>query len=69
MPTALWHQLVKHMAQGKHELPTPLRLLVVGGEAGMTDALVSWREHVGVYPRVVNAYGPTETTVSSAYRR
>jgi non-ribosomal peptide synthetase component F len=64
MPTALWHQLAKHVAQDHVKLPKALRLIVVGGEAGMTDALNLWHSHVGHYPQIVNAYGPTETTVS-----
>ncbi|KAF8607122.1 acetyl-CoA synthetase-like protein [Ceratobasidium sp. AG-I] len=65
MPTALWHQLVKHVDRDGQKIPTGLRLIVVGGEAAMTEALISWRKNVGTYPRVVNAYGPTETTIST----
>ena len=64
MPTALWHQLARHVDRDEQNIPKGLRLIVVGGEAAMTEALVSWRKNVGAYPRVVNAYGPTETTVS-----
>lgn len=65
MPTALWHQLAKHVDRDGHKIPAGLRLIVVGGEAAMTEALISWRKNVGAHPRVVNAYGPTETTVST----
>ncbi|KAB5588963.1 Non-ribosomal peptide synthetase [Ceratobasidium theobromae] len=65
MSTALWHQLAKYVVQTKQNLPRIVQLVSIGGEAGMTDVLASWRKHVGDYPRIVNTYGPTESTVTA----
>ena len=45
-----------------------LRLLILGGEALLTEEVRRFREH-SAHVAVVNVYGPTETTVlSTAYR-
>jgi non-ribosomal peptide synthetase component F len=62
------------LARGRNgNLPAPsqpprehsLRLMIVGGEAMMPDALRQWRRSVLGAVRLLNAYGPTEATVTS----
>src|SRR5690606_20187564 len=33
LPTAYWHELVRHLDESSDELPASIRLVVIGGEA------------------------------------
>lgn len=65
LPTAYWHELVADFAatNGQTQIPPALRLVIIGGEKALPEAVQRWRQHVGPRPRLVNTYGPTETTV------
>ena len=63
LPTAYWHQLVDELAEGGAELPETVRLVILGGEAALPDALVAWQRSTPAEARLVNTYGPTEATV------
>ncbi|MBV2354021.1 amino acid adenylation domain-containing protein [Streptomyces sp. J2-1] len=64
VPPTYWAELTLSLDRRLAAALTPLRLLVLGGEAVPADTLALWRAAVpGV--RVCNAYGPTETTVTA----
>lgn len=46
---------------------TPLRHIVLAGEALTPRRLAPWWSHFGTQTRVINMYGPTETTVYVSY--
>lgn len=64
LPSAFWHDLVRHYGEvGEATMPSTVRLVVVGGEKASRWAYERWVES---FPDLawVNAYGPTETTVT-----
>lgn len=69
MPTALWHRLSAHLVDNtEDDLPSNLRLVVIGGEAARTDAYRQWSSVTqGRGIELVNAYGPTECCVSATF--
>ncbi|KAK7756790.1 NRPS [Diatrype stigma] len=69
MPTALWHRLSAHLVDNtEDELPSDLRLVVIGGEAARIDAYRQWLSVTkGRAVELINAYGPTETCVSATF--
>jgi non-ribosomal peptide synthetase component F len=69
MTTALWHQFAAYVTQGNQPLPLKIRLISIGGEAGMTSLLKAWVAKIGGYPKILNGYGPTEATVSGETKR
>ncbi|GHH77298.1 hypothetical protein GCM10018781_50520 [Kitasatospora indigofera] len=63
LPTAFWHELVLHLAEGGPGLPACVRLLVIGGEAASPARLADWSALDTGRIRLVNTYGCTETTL------
>ena len=63
LPTAFWHQWVQHLAQTSGDLPSCLRLVVVGGEKASSVHYNTWLGVVGDRVRWLNSYGPTEGTI------
>ncbi|WP_425555612.1 AMP-binding protein [Kitasatospora kazusensis] len=63
LPTAFWHELVRHLTESRAELPSCVRLLVIGGEAVGPDRLADWCALDTGRVRLVNTYGCTETTL------
>ena len=59
LPTAYWHDLV----EGSLNMPSALRLVILGGEKALPDKLERWRRRVGDTVRLINTYGPTEGTI------
>ncbi|MBP0021314.1 MAG: amino acid adenylation domain-containing protein [Cyanobacteria bacterium SBLK] len=78
LPTAYWHLLTADLTPTL-ELPPPLRLVTIGGEAASPSALERWQNYLvrrslesgdeARPPQLINAYGPTETTVAIAHYR
>jgi non-ribosomal peptide synthetase component F len=62
LPTAFWHELVRHLAEEACALPSCLRLVVIGGEAASPARVTEW---LALAPavRLLNTYGCTETTL------
>ncbi|REK12700.1 MAG: amino acid adenylation domain-containing protein [Actinobacteria bacterium] len=62
LPTAWWHNWVEDLDGSGRPLPTPLRMVIVGGEAARSDL---WRVWTGLAGdrHWVNSYGPSEGTV------
>lgn len=63
LPTAFWHELVRHLAESDERLPDRVRTVVIGGEAVSPARLADWRARDTGRVRLVNTYGCTETTL------
>ncbi|MFJ9107685.1 non-ribosomal peptide synthetase [Streptomyces sp. NPDC102283] len=63
LPTAMWNELVDHLASGHEELPPDLRLVVIGGEAAQARTVRLWSSRVPDRVRLLNTYGQTETVM------
>ena len=63
LPTGFWHELVYELQVSNKPLPNALRLIVIGGEAALTERVAAWFEMATERVRLINSYGPTETTV------
>ncbi|NRQ38558.1 amino acid adenylation domain-containing protein [Nonomuraea sp. NN258] len=64
LPTAYWHELVRHLTDTGTTLPGCVRLVVIGGEAVRPARLADWRALPGTGAiRLLNTYGCTETTL------
>ncbi|MCL6733984.1 non-ribosomal peptide synthetase [Streptomyces neyagawaensis] len=64
MQTAHWHVLVRHLVDTGGALPPSLRLLVMGGDRAMPEAVQQWNRF---RLPLVHVYGPTETTATASY--
>jgi len=63
LPTAFWHELVRHLAEERLGLPETVRLVVTGGEAIDSARLADWCDLPTGQIRLLNTYGCTETTL------
>ena len=64
LPTAVWHELVLHLADGDEGLPGSVRLVVIGGESVDLARLEAWHGLPGSdRVRLLNTYGATETAL------
>ncbi|MFD0339547.1 amino acid adenylation domain-containing protein [Streptomyces sp. NPDC127117] len=63
LPTAFWHELVRHLAEGDERLPDRVRTVIIGGEAVSPARLAQWRALATDGVRLINTYGCTETTL------
>ncbi|MBV9707502.1 MAG: amino acid adenylation domain-containing protein, partial [Chloroflexi bacterium] len=66
LPTAYWNQVTQACRQIAEEgRPSPLRLVIVGGDRLLPEALHVWRQITFGSVRLLNAYGPTEATITA----
>ena len=70
LPTPYWHEWVSELSGGRLDLPTALRLVIVGTEQALPDRLKTWRRVLerresAHRPGWINAYGPSESTVTT----
>ncbi|WP_265566997.1 non-ribosomal peptide synthetase [Streptomyces hygroscopicus] len=63
LPSSYWEAWVSDLDADPRELPSRLRLLIVGSEMAYTRTLARWRRHSPI--RIINAYGLTETTITA----
>jgi amino acid adenylation domain-containing protein len=63
LPTAYWHEWVHEFAQLEKEVPSGLRLVIVGGEKPSSLAYAKWVNSAAKRVRWINTYGPTETSI------
>jgi amino acid adenylation domain-containing protein len=68
LPTAYWHELVAGIVEAEAVIPATLRLVNIGGERAVPEAVLAWRRHVGTKVRLINNYGPTEATIVAVTR-
>ena len=66
LPTAYWHEWARELDRLDRDLPSCLRLVIIGGERVLPERLGLWRR-LGV--PLMHVYGLTETTVSSTFFR
>jgi amino acid adenylation domain-containing protein/thioester reductase-like protein len=66
LPTAYWNEWVIALQQGV-PFPSPVRLVIIGGERALPKKLAAWNTHVGRHVRLVNTYGPTEGTIVATH--
>jgi len=62
LPTAYWHLVTSELAIADLVLPDSLRLVIIGGEKALPQAVEIWQKRVRTIS-LVNTYGPTEATV------
>jgi amino acid adenylation domain-containing protein len=63
LPTAFWHEMTARLLEESAELPSSLRLTILGGERVQPERLAAWQGLGYEQLRLVNTYGPTETTI------
>ena len=68
LPSAVWQQWVKDMADRGRRLPAPLRVFMTGGESTPMECVRAWSTLVEGSTRFISSYGPTETTVTTMWR-
>lgn len=69
LPTAYWHELAFALdgdAAARTAWPDSTRLVIIGGEAALTERLQRWQRHIPTHVTLLNTYGPTEATVICA---
>lgn len=66
LPAAYWHEWVRELDRTGKNLPSSLRMVIIGAERALPDRLLMWRR-LGV--PLLNCYGLTETTVTSTFFR
>lgn len=69
LPTAYWHELAFALdgdAAVRSAWPDSTRLVIIGGEAALSERLQRWRRHIPTHVTLLNTYGPTEATVICA---
>jgi amino acid adenylation domain-containing protein len=62
LPTAYWHQWVLDRFETQGDIPSCVRLVIVGGERISSERLKQWQKFS---TPLVHVYGLTETTVTS----
>ena len=67
LPTAFWHQLCADLVLHSLAVPDCVRLIILGGEAVLPEALQQWRTQVRSRARLLNTYGPTESTIVASW--
>ncbi|HLG63736.1 MAG TPA: amino acid adenylation domain-containing protein [Ktedonosporobacter sp.] len=65
LPTTYWHQWVTQLVAVDVAMPTPLRLVIVGGESVQPAHYRQWLDRAGTQIQWSNTYGPTETTITA----
>ncbi|MBE9228019.1 non-ribosomal peptide synthase/polyketide synthase [Phormidium sp. LEGE 05292] len=66
LPTAYWQQLTQEWATTQvRDENSQLRLVIVGGEAMLSEYVALWQQLPMSSVRLVNAYGPTEATITA----
>lgn len=69
LPTAFWHEWVRFLQARDLPVPPALRVLGVGTEKALGEALAAWRERGGHGVRFLQGYGPTEATITCTMYR
>lgn len=62
LPTAFWHELAYAVEHRGAQVPSCVRMVIIGGEAASPRRVRGWTSRVRG-ARLVNTYGPSEATV------
>jgi amino acid adenylation domain-containing protein len=65
LPVPLWNQIVDEMETHQFEMPSNLKVLLVGGESPSLDKMATWERFANQPMQFINAYGPTEATITT----
>ncbi|MBJ6360366.1 amino acid adenylation domain-containing protein [Paenibacillus sp. MAHUQ-46] len=65
LTTAHWSNLVSDLKYERAELPSSLKLVIVGGEKVSYETFLTWRRLTAGQVRWINDYGLTETTITA----
>jgi amino acid adenylation domain-containing protein len=65
LPTAYWHELVQEIQASSFQIPSCVRVVIVGGEKVSYSAYKQWLNIAESSVLFFNGYGPTETTITS----
>ncbi|HEY0605743.1 MAG TPA: amino acid adenylation domain-containing protein, partial [Herpetosiphonaceae bacterium] len=65
LPASYWHSWLVELKRAGAQLPPTLRLMIVGSEEVVPEALELWRASGGDRVLWANAYGTSETTITS----
>jgi len=65
LATAFWHELMTQGSASDWALADRLRVVIVGGEAMLSERVREWHKRVGGRVRLINSYGPTEATIGA----
>ncbi len=63
LPTAYWSELVTNATSDDWAAAGDIRLVIIGGDKALPEAVRKFREQVGEHVSLQNGYGPTETTI------
>ncbi len=66
LPTPYWAAWTEDIERTGLQLPSSIRLVIVGSEKALPDFLVRWQRVAGDRIDWCNAYGPTEATITAS---
>lgn len=66
LPTPYWAAWTEDIERTGLQLPSSIRLVIVGSEKALPDFLVRWQRVAGDRIAWRNAYGPTEATITAS---
>lgn len=64
LPTAFWHEWIRHLDRSAEGVSPSLRFLATGTEEVLGEYLIAWQRITGGRVKFLQGYGPTETTVT-----
>jgi amino acid adenylation domain-containing protein/non-ribosomal peptide synthase protein (TIGR01720 family) len=65
LPAGFWHAWVSYLAETRAELPSSLRLVIVGSDNVLARYVAQWQQLAPSHIRLCNAYGVSEATITS----
>ncbi|MCY7283312.1 MAG: amino acid adenylation domain-containing protein [Cyanobacteria bacterium CAN_BIN43] len=65
LPAAFWQEWVVDLSTSQRDLPSCLRLVIVGSEQVQWSRVAPWQKHVPSHIELYNAYGVTEATITA----
>jgi acyl-CoA synthetase (AMP-forming)/AMP-acid ligase II len=65
LPAGFWHGWVSSLAETRAELPSSLRLVIVGSDNVLARYVAQWQQLAPPHIRLCNAYGVSEATITS----
>jgi amino acid adenylation domain-containing protein len=65
LPAAFWQEWIVDLATSPQDLPSCLRLVIVGSEQVQWSRVALWQQQVPSHIELYNAYGVTEATITA----